>query len=64
MSCDSCFNEQRSLNDLFQQAIIDAQNLSNKENKKVAVIAEAGQFKIHIITDAIPGGTCKITCPV
>lgn len=62
--CDSCHNEQRSLNDLFQQSIIDAQRLANIENKKVAVVAEGRQFKIEIITDTIPGNTCKVVNPV
>lgn len=62
--CESCFSEQRSLNDLFQQAIFDAQKLADKENKKVAVFAEGQKWQFRVIEGQLPGGTCYVAKPV
>jgi len=62
--CDSCFQDQRSLNDQFKQITIDAQTLANRENKSIAVIAEGGGWRLEIITKGIPPGTCKVVNPV
>mgnify|MGYP000729957541 CR=1 FL=1 len=62
-NCDSCFSEQRSLNDIFQQAISDAKKLANEQNKKVAVIQEGQGYQLRFITNQIPGATRYVAEP-
>lgn len=62
--CDSCFNDQRSMNDKFQQAIIDAQKFSNEQQKKVAVFQENEGFRHEAFNGAAPPGCCKVVVPV
>ena len=59
-SCDSCFNEQRSLNDQTKQKIIDVQAFANKEKKVVAVFSD-GSFQV--LGESIPPGCIQLIQP-
>lgn len=62
-SCDSCFQEQRSLNDIFQQAIADAKKLANEQGKTIAVIQEGQTYRIQAFAGQPPGATRAIIEP-
>jgi len=61
--CDSCFSEQRSINELFDKAVNDAQQIANKEKIKVAVFQTGRSFEIQKIDGPIPAGTRHIAIP-
>lgn len=62
--CPDCFKEQRSMNDILKQTIIDAQKYADKKNVKVAVYVDGRQFTFAEISGQIPAATCKIIEPM
>lgn len=62
--CDGCFVDQRSINELFEQTIRDAQSFANKEKVKVAVFQKGRGFSFQKITGALPAGTREIIEPM
>jgi hypothetical protein len=63
-SCDSCFNEQRSYNDILKQLVIDVQKISNTENKKFAICANGRELAYYQFTDRPPSNTVQIIIPM
>lgn len=62
--CPDCFKEQRSINDILAETIIDAQKFANKENVTVAVLQEGQGFIYQAFAGSPPGGTRKVIVPV
>jgi hypothetical protein len=62
--CPDCFKEQGTINERYQNAIIDAKKLAKEENKQVAVYSDGQRFFIESFTGEPLPGYLTIADPV
>ena len=62
--CNGCGKEQKFINDLYKQELINAQELANRENKSVVVFIKDNKYTHALYTGIKPERTRKIIEPL
>ena len=63
-NCPGCWEEQRRINDQYQQIKKDAQTLASNTNKQVAIYIQGTSYAYSIIDGDLPANTREIIKPV